>query len=238
MVKRNLKIMTALAITLSLGLGFVTVHAATSSSTTSDATIKVERKVGFCNSVYSILESKLGYTKTQIDDAAKAGKTAFDLAKEKGMTADQLKSAIIEAKSQKIDQMVTDGKITKDEATAKKTNLATKMKNWDGSLKEHKNGHFKAIYSVLEDKLGFTKTQIDDAAKAGKTAFDLAKEKGMTADQLKTAIVEAKSQKIDKMVTEGNITKEKADTIKASIKDKIQKWDGSLVHKADKDKSN
>lgn len=242
MVKRNFKLMTALAITLSLSLGFVTAHAAAAPSTVSGTTEKVEckmnNKVGFCNPTYSILENKLGFTKTQIEDDAKSGKTAFDLAKEKGMTEDQLRTAIIDAKSQKIDQMVTDGKITKDEATAMKTNLSTKIKNWDGNLKQHKRGHFKAVHSVLENKLGFTKTQIEDAAKAGKTAFDLAKEKGMTEDQLRSAIVDAKSKKIDQLVSEGKITKEKSDTIKANLKDKIQKWDGSLVHKTNETKPN
>jgi Protein of unknown function (DUF2680). len=240
MLKRNFKIMTTLAITLSLSLGFVTAHAATSSSATSSTTNKVEcklnNKVGFCNPVYSILENK-GFTKSQIDDAAKAGKTAFDLAKEKGMTEDQLKSEIVATKSKKIDQMVTEGKITKDEATAIKTNLSTKIRNWNGSLNHHKGGHFKTIYSILENK-GFTKAQIDDAAKAGKTAFDLAKEKGMTEDQLRTAIIDAKSKKIDQMVTEGKITKDKADTIKSNLSNKIKQWNGSLVHKTDKDKSN
>jgi hypothetical protein len=236
MVKRNLKIMTALAITLSLGLGFVTVHAATSSSTTSNTTIKVECKVGFCNPAYSILESK-GFTKTQIDDAAKAGKTAFDLAKEKGMTADQLRSEIIAAKSKKIDQAVADGKITSEKAGTIKANLPTKIKEWDGSLKHHNGGHLKPIYSILESK-GFTKTQIDEASKAGKTAFDLAKEKGMTADQLRSEIIAAKSKKIDELVSSGKISAEKAKTIKADFTNRMQKWDGSLTHKTDETKSN
>ncbi|WP_411682359.1 hypothetical protein [Clostridium thailandense] len=242
MLKRNFKIMTALAITLSLSFGFVTVHAAASSSAASSSTNKVEvsvnNKVGFCNPAYPILENKLGFTKTQIEDAAKAGKTAFDLAKSKGMTEDQLRTAIIDAKSEKIDQMVTEGKITKDESTAMKTNLTNRIKNWNGNLNQHKGGHHNPAYSVLVKKLGFTKEQIDSAAKSGKTAFDLAKEKGMTADQLRAAIIDAKSQKIDQMVTENKITKEKADTIKSNLKDKIQKWDGSLVRKTDKDKSN
>jgi len=243
MLKRNFKIMTTLAITLSLGVGVVTAHAVTSSSSTaSNTTQKVEHKINsksrFCNPVYSILENKLGFTKTQIDDAAKAGKTAFDLASEKGMTADQLRAAIVDAKSQKIDKMVIDGKITKDEATAIKSNLATRIKRWNGSLKQHKEGYHNPAYSVLENKLGFTKAQIDDAAKAGKTAFDLAKEKGMTEDQLRSAIIDAKSKKIDQMVTEGKITKDKADNIKSNLTTKIKEWDGSLVHKTDETKSN
>jgi polyhydroxyalkanoate synthesis regulator phasin len=237
MLKRNFKIVAILAITLSLGSGFVTAHAATASSTTENVEYKINSKANFCNPVYSILENKLEFTKTQIDDAAKAGKTAFDLAKEKGMTEDQLKNAIIDAKSQKIDQMVAEGEITKDEATAIKTNLASKIKNWNGSLKQHKGGHFNIVYSVLETK-GFTKAQIDDAAKAGKTAFDLAKEKGMTADQLRATIIDTKSKKIDQMVTEGKITKEKADTIKSNLTTKIKNWDGGLTHKPEKTKSN
>ena len=241
MLKKNFKLMTTLAITLSLGIGAVTVHAAAAGSTVSDTAKKVEYKVNsnktYCNPVYSILEKKLGFTEAQINDAAKAGKTAFDLAKEKGMTDDQLRAAIIETTSQKIDQMVTEGKITKDKAATMKTKFATRMQKWDGNLKQHKRGHSKAVYSVLKNKLGFTEVQISDAAKAGKTAFDLAKEKGMTADQLRAAIIEAKSQKIDQMVADGKLEKDKADTIKANFKEKIQKWDGSLVHKSNTTKT-
>lgn len=241
MVKRNLKIMTTLAITLSLSLGIVTAHAATSSSTTPDATQKVEskmnNKVCFGNPAYSILESKLGFTKAQIDEAAKAGKTAFDLAKEKGMTPDQLKKAIVDEKLKKIDQLVADGKITKEKADTIKADLPARIKEWDGNLKHHKGGHLKPIYSILENK-GFTKAQIDEAAKAGKTAFDLAEEKGMTKDQLKAAIIDEKSKKIDQAVTDGKITKEKADTIKSNLANKIKEWDGKLTHDADKTKLN
>lgn len=229
MKKRNLKIITTLAITLSLGLGGITIHAATSN------TQKVEHK---CNPAYSVLKNKLGFTEAQIDDAAKTGKTAFDLAKEKGMTADQLRTTIIDTKSKKIDEMVAEGKITKDKADTIKAALPSKIQKWDGSLKQHKGHHFNIVYSILQSKLGFTKTQIDDAAKAGKTAFDLAKEKGMTPDQLRTAIIDVKSQRLDKMVNEGKLTKDKASTIKSDWTEKIQKWDGSLTHKTNESKSN
>lgn len=239
MVKRNLKLMTALAITLSLSLGIVTAHAAASSSTTPDATEKVEskmnNKVCFGNPAYSILESKLGFTKAQIDDAAKAGKTAFDLAKEKGMTEDQFKKAIVDENSKKIDQLVADGKITKEKADTIKANLPTRIKEWNGSLQHRKGGHLKPIYSILESK-GFTKAQIDEAAKAGKTAFDLAKEKDMTPDQFRSEIVSAKSKKIDELVSSGKLSAEEAKTIKSDFTNRIQKWDGALTHKTDHSK--
>ena len=45
MVKRNFKIMTALAITLSLSSGFITAHAATLASSKSDTNKKIEHKI-------------------------------------------------------------------------------------------------------------------------------------------------------------------------------------------------
>ncbi|WML32806.1 hypothetical protein [Clostridium sp. OS1-26] len=235
MVKRNLKVMAALALVVSLGSGFVTVHAAAlSNNAAANNSTKIEHKVknkkDNANPIYSILESKLGFTKAQIQDAAKAGKTAFDLASEKGVTADQLKSMIIDAQSQNIDQMVSKGKLTQDKANTMKANLKTKMQNWNGSLKqaEHKKEGSNPTYSILESKLGFTKTQIQDAAKAGKTAFDLASEKGVTADQLKSMIIDAQSQNIDQMVSKGKLTQDKANTMKANLKTKMQNWNGSL----------
>ena len=143
MVKRNLKVMAALALVVSLASGFVTVHAAApSNNTAANNSTQIEHKIknkkDGANSIYSTLESKLGFTKAQIQDAAKSGKTAFDLASEKGVTADQLKSMIIDAQSQNIDKMVSKGKLTQDKANTMKANLKTKMQNWNGNL-GHKN---------------------------------------------------------------------------------------------------
>lgn len=143
MLNKKLKLMATLVITVSLGFGTVTVHAATSGSEVSYSTKKVECKVNSnkkCHKpLYSVLKNKLGYTEAQISDAAKAGKTAFDLAKEKGMTDDQLRNEIIKAKSQKIDKMVAEGKIEKDKADTIKANFKAKIQKWDGSLVHKKD---------------------------------------------------------------------------------------------------
>ncbi len=241
MLKRNMKLLTTLAIGLSLTLGAVTVNAAgTSTTPKSNGKQKIEHKMGNNkenkNSIYSILKSSLGLTDAQIKDAAKAGKTAFDLAKEKNITADQLKTMIIDAQSKSIDAAVTSGKLTQDKATTMKANLTTKIKNWDGSLKHEgqekgkMKGNFNPANSILKNNLGFTEAQIKDAAKAGKTAFDLAKEKNITADQLKTMIIDAQSKSIDAAVTSGKLTQDKATTMKANLTTKIKNWDGSLKH--------
>lgn len=233
MVKRNIKIVAALALAISLSAGTANVHAAVqagnpaaSSSTKVEHKMKGNRKCG-TRPIYTVLENKLGYTEAQIEDAAKSGKTAFELAKQKGISEDQLRSMIVDAQSQKIDQMVSKGRITKDKAATMKADLKTNIQKWKGGLMQKKHG-FNPAYSILEGKLGFTKEQIDDAAKSGKTAFDLAKQKGVSESQLRSMIIDGKSQKIDKKVSEGRITKDKADAMKANLKTRIQKWNGCL----------
>jgi hypothetical protein len=239
MVKRNVKMIVALAIAVTLSTGGTITQAVTlSSNSLPSQTQNVEKKHN--NTLYSVLEGKLGYTKEQIDDAAKAGKTAFDLAKQKGVTDDQLKTMLIDAQSKKIDQKVSEGKLTQEKANAIKTNSKTRIQQWNGSLKQkNSNKHYsKSAYQVLKDKLGFTDAQIKDAANSGKTAFDLVATKGVTADQLKSMIVDYQSQKIDQKVSEGKITPDKAKTIKANLISSIQKWDGNLNYKNKRDKSN
>jgi len=238
MIKRNIKLMTTLTLAISIAIGTLTVSAATiSSNTTQQIEQKICKHNEHAGSMYSILKN-LGYTGEQIDSARTSGKTAFDLAKEKGKTADQLKVMIIDAQTKRIDEAVTNGKITKEKAMNLKAGLKVKIENWNGSLnhKGHNKGHNKVINLVLKNNLGFTDAQIKDAANSGKTAFDLAKEKGKTPAQLKVMIIEAQSKRIDESVKKGKITKEKAVTIKINLKTKLQNWDGNLQHKNDKNK--
>lgn len=113
MVKRNIKIMAALALAITLGAGAADVHAAkqpsnpaANSSTKAEYKMKGNRKCG-ARFIYSVLENKLGYTEAQIDEAAK---------------------------SEKIDKKVSKGRITKDKAAVMKANLKTRIQKWDGCL--------------------------------------------------------------------------------------------------------
>jgi polyhydroxyalkanoate synthesis regulator phasin len=238
MEKRNFKFVTALAIALLLSTGVVTTHAAAvsnSSSSSNVTSIQNKHREGCSGPINSTLQNKLGFSKEQIDTAAKSGKTAFDLGKEKGKTSAEVKNMLIEEQSKHIDQKVSEGKFTKEEAVTIKTKMNARIQKWDGSLK-HNKGFSHHRKSVLENQLGFTKEQIENAANSGKNAFDLAKEKGKTPDQLKSMITDQHSKELDQMVKDGKMTKDKSDTIKTNMKEKIKIWDGSLKHNQDKSK--
>lgn len=142
MTKRKIKLAAALAAVLSLGTGATMVHAASVPGTEVPEQ-KMEQRIdkhgAHKNPVYSVLKDKLGFTDTQIADAEKSGKTAYDLAKTKGITKDQLNTMIINAQSKFIDNAVTDGKLTKEKADAIKANFKTRMQNWDGSLRHKRD---------------------------------------------------------------------------------------------------
>lgn len=71
--------------------------------------------------------------------------------------------------------------------------------------------------NLLKNKFGIADSDITNARNSGKTMFDLAKEKGITADQFKSAMVEEKSKAIDEAVKNGSVTKEQGDALKEKI---------------------
>lgn len=181
---------------------------------------------------------KLGITKEDMIKAEKSGKNIFDLAKKKkGLTPDQVREIIIKDKAESIDVKVKEGKLTKDEAEKIKAKITERVRKWDGSMENlcrhhgDKNGMFNEKSGLMRN-LELTTKDIDDARKSGKTIFDLAKEKkNMAPDQVKTSLIKEKTERIDKAVSEGKISKEKADEMKAKIKERIQNWDGKLPPK-------
>lgn len=83
------------------------------------------------------------------------------------------------------------------------------------------------VEKILEDKLGLTEQQITEGLNSGKTMYDLAKEKGMTEDQFKAALLEEKNKAVDDAVAAGKITKEEGETIKANLKNNIDNCTGT-----------
>ena len=87
------------------------------------------------------------------------------------------------------------------------------------------------ISNVLKDKLNLSQEEITAAINDGKSLHDLAIEKGLTDEQLKAALIEEKSEAIDKAVSEGKITSEEADSLKEKIKENISNCSGNYGEK-------
>lgn len=137
MKKRN--IISALALTLAIGMG-ATAYAASSDNNTSTTATRQRLGLGRITSmrgydyITNILKNKLGLTDTDITKARNDGKTPYELATEKGMTQDQLKSALVEERTKAIDAAVANGTIAKEEGDSLKASLNTDMENCTGNF--------------------------------------------------------------------------------------------------------
>lgn len=131
------KLILGLTIAISMGLG-VTAYAANVETTTS--TNYTHQGVGLgritgirgYDYVEAVLKDKLGMADEEITAGFNSGKTMYDLAKEKGMTEDEFKEALLEERNKAIDKAVTDGTITKEEGDSMKETLANNIINCTG----------------------------------------------------------------------------------------------------------
>jgi hypothetical protein len=76
---------------------------------------------------------------------------------------------------------------------------------------------YEYVSNILKSKLGLSDSDIINAKNSGKTLYDLATEKGMTQDQLKEALLQERTKAIDTAMTNGTITKEESNTLKANL---------------------
>lgn len=83
------------------------------------------------------------------------------------------------------------------------------------------------VTNVLKNKLNLSQEEITAALNEGKSLHDLAIEKGLTEEALKEALIEEKSNSIDKAVSDGKITSEEAATLKEKIKENINNCTGN-----------
>lgn len=150
---KSKKIALALTLTLLLGVGGTVLATETATNTKNNiATHQVlgmNRLTGIRGYDYvtAVLKSKLGLTDKDITDELNSGKTVYGLAKEKGMTEEQFKDALLETKSKAIDEAVTKGTMTKEQgATLKetlKTNQASCTGNFgEGNINSNRTGKF------------------------------------------------------------------------------------------------
>ena len=86
--------------------------------------------------IFDTAASYLGMTEAQLRDELMNEKTLADIAKEKGKSVSGLVQAIVTAQEKRIDEAASDGRLTKDQASALKTNL-------DDRIESFVNGEFR-----------------------------------------------------------------------------------------------
>ncbi|ABP66377.1 hypothetical protein Csac_0758 [Caldicellulosiruptor saccharolyticus DSM 8903] len=183
--------------------------------------------------ISSTIESILGMKKEDIQKQIQSGKTFLDILKEKGLTLEQFKVKLLDALYAKIDEAVKSGKITTDRANLLKQNIKQKLDSWDGKtpffgFKDKAFGRGFLGLDMMSDiasVLGMTKDELLNELKNGKTLQDILKAKNISEQDFKNKLIAMETAKIDKLLSDGKITKDQADKMKEAIKTKITNWD-------------
>ncbi|MCS5696558.1 Fis family transcriptional regulator [Desulfofundulus thermocisternus] len=133
------------------------------------------------------------------------------LAANLGVGQDTLKEAIKQTELQMIDEAVQQGKMTSDQAAKIKERLQNDP--WAfGRFFGHRVSRGPDI-TLLAQALGMSKDELKAQLEEGKKIDDIAKEQGITIDQLREKMREAKTQAIQQAVKEGKISQDEADKL-------------------------
>ena len=167
-------------------------------------------------------------TPTEKPGAERANAFLDALASRLGKTRDDLRAAIVAAEKDLIAKALADGKLTKEQA-----DRLTQRAEQSGGLggfsgpKIPPKAHGPAAPKVaatgeLAQFLGFqTPAELLRELRSGKSLADIAQAKGKSRDDLKTFLTNQAKTRLDKLVADGKLTRERADRQLKNLTDRL-----------------
>jgi polyhydroxyalkanoate synthesis regulator phasin len=146
-----------------------------------------------------------------------------------GITPERLTEAFAQARKDLVQDLVQQGKLTQEEADKRIARITQgpKPDKGDGQAKPGKPAkdgqpgaripgpQVKAFGGVVAQALGLAPKELRDAINAGKTIEQLAVEKGITSEQLRTLIGQQLEQRLTAALQSGSLNEEQAAQIRA-----------------------
>lgn len=129
-----------------------------------------------------------------------------------------------------LDDLVTDGTITADQADAVVAALVEAMPRPGGHGPGGPGGHGGPgmLFDTVADVLGVTADEVREALQSGKSIAEFAEDKGVAVDAVVDALVAEAKSHLAEEVGEGDITQQEADERLAEIEARIEQ----MVQKA------
>ncbi len=107
--------------------------------------------------------------------------------------------------------------------------MERKNKNKDTDIcQAQKEKLVESANDALINKIGATNAEVEEAKLLHMTAYDLAKDKGFSEEQLKMFINQERVRPIDELILNRKISNEVGEQVKEKIKDHTNSWDGEL----------
>jgi uncharacterized protein (DUF433 family) len=149
------------------------------------------------------------------------------LASKLNTTVDKLQAAVRDALKATVAKMLTDGKLTQQQADKINSGIDSLPFNkqpfggfmggrgFDGGRARFDIS--ATAFDAAAQKLGMTTQDLTTELRNGKALTDVAKEKNVSSEDLKAAIVAAVDAQLDQAVKDGNLTQAQADKAKSQL---------------------
>jgi AraC-like DNA-binding protein len=157
-----------------------------------------------------------------------------DAAQQLGVQPSELSAALKKALSNRVDQAVKDGRLTRAEGDALKARINSGEFPLFGMPRGPDFGPFELgdhpffgpdrFLSTAADYLGLTEAQLRTQLNSGKTLAQIAKDRDKSVDGLVDKLVADKKVHIEQAVKDGRLTRAQADEIEADLRKAITEF--------------
>lgn len=156
------------------------------------------------------------------ETARKDGKSLITIAKEHGISEQELKDFMVEQMTKHMEERAKEGKLPENKKSYTRADIekhVSDMMNGKGNM-HHNHGqkhHAAFDKTKLLELLKMSDESLKNEMKAGKTLVEIGKEHGVSEEMLKTTLAEQMLEHIEKGVKAGRISADKAEQMKANI---------------------
>lgn len=146
------------------------------------------------------------------EDDGPFGSFLAKVADKLGVSEDELKTAIDEAKDETIDEAVDEGRLT-DEQGERLKERAEKGGFLFREFRErlwHGHGH---VMGAVAEVLDMPRDELMEQLRDGNSLAEVAEAQGMSVEDLKTALLDRVQAQLDELVADDKLTQDQADSI-------------------------
>ncbi len=149
-----------------------------------------------------------------------------DAAGQLGVTPQRLSKALKQALKNRVDEAVSDGRLTKEEGAKLKESIDAGEMPLFGlgpgpGFRDHMVGPFHTKFEAAADYLGMTEAQLREALENGKTLAQVARDRNKSVDGLVDALLARAEKKLEAAVDAGEMTRAEKNEMLAGLRDRI-----------------
>lgn len=147
-----------------------------------------------------------------------------DAAAELGIAPSKLSDALKKALSDRVDEAVAAGRLSKAEGDELKERIQSDDFPLFGGLHRGLGAHvaFFGDLDAAASYLGLTETELRTQLRDGKSLAQVARDQGKSVDGLVDALVAAARTKLDQAVAAGRITKAEEESVLSDLRERIE----------------